>query len=216
MNLPMDYRRPAPRRVIAQTADPRPYSGCRLPSNRSRWFAILSISLLCSFLVPSAVAQSGKNVLFLFSAVKYSDETLSIIEPAIRARSPQQITFYHAYLDDPQVEEKSYRQSLAETLRHRYAGVKMDVVIACNPAALNFATEFRSSVFPDVPIVFVGVGELELAATEIVAWCNGCGNGFGLSANDRSCVVPSARYTGDRDCRRRDPLGQRPVSRSPL
>ena len=110
------------------------------------------------------MGQTGKNVLFLFSAVKYSDETLSIIEPAIRARSPQQITFYHAYLDDPQVEEKSYRQSLAETLRHRYAGVKMDVVIACNPAALNFATEFRSSVFPDVPIVFVAVGELELAA----------------------------------------------------
>ena len=164
MNLPMDYRRPAPRRVIAQTADPRPYSGCRLPSNRSRWFAILSISLLCSFLVPSAVGQSGKNVLFLFSAIKYSDETLSIIEPAIRARSPQQITFYHAYLDDPQVEEKSYRESLAETLRHRYAGVKMDVVIACNPAALNFAMEFRSSVFPDVPIVFDAVGELELAA----------------------------------------------------
>ena len=40
----------------------------------------------------------------------------------------------------------------------------MDAVIACNPAALNFATEFRNSVFPDVPIVFVAVGELELAA----------------------------------------------------
>jgi PAS domain S-box-containing protein len=163
MNLPMDDRRPAHLRVIAQTEDPRPRSGCRLPFKNSRWLAILSISLLCSFLVPGAVGQTGKNVLFLFSAVKYSDETLSIIEPAIRARSPQQITFYHAYLDDPQVEEKSYRQSLAETLRHRYAGVKMDVVIACNPAALNFATEFRSSVFPDVPIVFVAVGELELA-----------------------------------------------------
>ena len=144
MNIPMDCRRPAHRRVIAHTEGPRRHSGCRLPSKRSRWFAILSVPLLCSFFVPCAAGQTGKNVLFLFSSVKYSDETLSIIEPAIRARYPQQITFYHAYLDDPQVEEKSYRESLVETLRHRYAGVKMDVVIACNPAALNFATEFRS------------------------------------------------------------------------
>jgi PAS domain S-box-containing protein len=124
-------------------------------------------SLLCSFFAPSAVGQSGKNVLFLFSSVKYSDETLSVIEPAIRARFPQQITFYHAYLDDPQVEEKSYRQIVVEALRHRYAGVKMDVVIACNPAALNFATEFRAKVFPGVPIVFVGVGELEMEGRKL-------------------------------------------------
>ncbi len=164
MNIPKDYCRPAHRYSVAHTKGPWHHFGCRLPFKRSRWFAVLGIPLLCLFFDTGAVGQSGKNVLFLFSTIKYSDETLSVIEPAIRARYPQQITFYHAYLDDPQVEEKSYRQSLAETLRRRYAGVKMDVVIACNPAALDFATEFRSNVFPDVPIVFVGVGELELAA----------------------------------------------------
>ncbi|MGZ5172474.1 MAG: hypothetical protein ACXWCY_34135, partial [Burkholderiales bacterium] len=164
MNIPMDCCRSAHRCSIAPREDSCRRFGSRLPFKNSRWLAILGIPLLCSFFAPSAVGQTGKNVLFLFSAIKYSDETLSVIEPAIRARYPQQITFYHAYLDDPQVEEKSYRQSLAETLRRRYAGVKMDVVIACNPAALNFATEFRSNVFPDVPIVFVGVGELELSA----------------------------------------------------
>ena len=163
MDIPKDYCRPAHPCSVAHTKGLCRRFGCRLPFKHSRWFAILSILLLCFFFDLSAVAQTGKNILFLFSAVKYSDETLRVIEPAIRARYPQQITFYHAYVDDPQVEEKSYRESLAETLRHRYAGVKMDVVIACNPAALNFATEFRSSVFPDVPIVFVGVGEVELA-----------------------------------------------------
>jgi PAS domain S-box-containing protein len=88
---------------------------------------------------------------------------LSVIEPSLRAHFPHQITFYHAYLDDPQIEDTSYRQSLAETFRRRYAGVKMDVVIACNPPALNFAREYRDKVFPDVPIVFVGVGEIEMA-----------------------------------------------------
>ena len=167
MSIPKDYCRPAHRCSIAHTEGPCRRFGSRLLFKNSRWLVILSIPLLCFFFDPSAAGQSGKNVLLLFSSVKYSDETLSVIEPTIRARFPQQITFYHAYLDDPQVEEKSYRQILVEALRRRYAGVKMDVVIACNPAALNFATEFRAKVFPGVPIVFVGVGEIELEGRKL-------------------------------------------------
>ena len=118
---------------------------------------------LCFLFCPGIDGQEiGKNVLFLFSSVKYSDETMSVIEPSIRAQVPQHITFYDAYLDDPQVEEKSYRESLAETLRRRYAGVQLDVVIACNPAAIRFATEYRDKIFPAVPIVFAGIGTREL------------------------------------------------------
>lgn len=121
------------------------------------------IAPLCFLLCAHAEGQTnGKNVLFLFSAVKYSDETMSVIQPLMRAQVPQQITFYHAYLDDPQVEEKSYRESLAETLGRRYTGVKLDVVIACNPAAIRFATEYRDRIFPAVPIVFVAINKREL------------------------------------------------------
>ena len=136
------------------------------PYNNSRRLATLGILLLCLFLGPSAAQSKAKNVLFLFSTIKYSDETLSVIEPSMRARFPHEITFYHAYLDDTEVDEKSYRESLAETLRRRYAGVKLDVVIACNPPALNFVREYRSQVFQDAPIVFAGVGEIEMAGQE--------------------------------------------------
>lgn len=138
--------------------------GHRSPYKHAWCVAILSFPLVCFLFGPSAEGQSsGGNVLFLFSTAKYSDEALGVIEPSMRARFPHQITFYHAYLDDPQVEEKPYRESLAETLRRRYAGVKMDVVIACNPPALNFAREYRGKVFHDAPIVFFGVGEIEMA-----------------------------------------------------
>ena len=168
MNIPKDYQRQKHRCSIAHTEGPCRGFGSRSSYEHSRWLAILSIPLLCFFFGPSAEGQSsGKNVLFLFSAIKYSDETLSVIEPSMRARFPHQITFYHAYLDDPQVEGKSYRESLAETLRRRYAGVKMDVVIVCNPSALNFAREYRGKVFPDVPIVFVGVGEIEMEGQKV-------------------------------------------------
>ena len=104
----------------------------------------------------------GKNVLVLFSSVQYSQSFLDLIEPSIRAHLPVPITFYDAYLEDPQVEEKSYRESEAETFRRRYAGVKLDLVITANPAALLFAAEYRDKIFPGVPIVFTAVGERDL------------------------------------------------------
>jgi PAS domain S-box-containing protein len=51
---------------------------------------------------------------------------------------------------------------VSETLRRRYAQVKLDVVIVCNPAALHFAVEYRDQIFPGVPIVFVAVGAGDL------------------------------------------------------
>ena len=97
MNILKDYRQRARRCLIADTEgrDFGPWFPFR------RWFPILGIPVLCFLLGPSAEGQSsGKNVLFLFSSVQYSDETLNVIEPLIRARFPQ-VTFYHAYLDDP-------------------------------------------------------------------------------------------------------------------
>jgi len=107
-----------------------------------------------------------KNVLVLFSAVQYSQSFLDLIEPSIRARLPVPITFYDAYLEDPQVEEKSYRESEAETFRRRYAAVKLDLVITANPAALLFAVQYRNKIFPGVPIVFTAVGERDLDGQE--------------------------------------------------
>jgi hypothetical protein len=107
-----------------------------------------------------------KNVLVLFSAVQYSQSFLDLIEPSIRARLPVPITFYDAYLEDPQVEEKSYRESEAETFRLRYAAVKLDLVITANPAALLFAVQYRDKIFPGVPIVFSAVGERDLDGQE--------------------------------------------------
>jgi hypothetical protein len=94
------------------------------------WFAILGI-LLCTGTGSAAAHQpSPKNVLFVFSTVKYGGETLSAIEPYIRAHVPGPVNFYYAYLDDPQSNDNPYWETLAEAVRRKYAGVKMDVVIA--------------------------------------------------------------------------------------
>ena len=147
-----------------------------------------ALALLTIFAFPlcalSSSAPEGqprvKNVLVLFSAVQYSQSTLDLIEPPIRARVPGPITFYDAYLEDPQVEEKSYRESVSETLRRRYAKVKLDVVIVSNPAALHFAVEYRDKIFPGVPIVFVGVGAGDLKNQKIWPGVTGVASPWGF------------------------------------
>ena len=119
--------------------------------------------LLWMLAAPGAAAQpKAKNVLVLFSTVKYSEQLSDTVEPFIRGRVQGPIAFYDAYLDDPQVDQKPYRESMAETLRRRYAGVKMDVVIASNPEAIYFAAEYHDKIFPGVPIVFVAIGKRDL------------------------------------------------------
>jgi len=131
------------------------------------WLAIL-IAALCILASTSSVAQQAKkNVLVLFSSVKYSDEFLSVVEPSIRSRVPSPITFYDAYLDDRIVEEDSHRESQAETFRRRYSKLKMDVVITCNPQAFHFAVEYRDQIFPGVPIVFISIGKHEFEREKI-------------------------------------------------
>jgi hypothetical protein len=74
-----------------------------------------ALALLTIFALPLCVSSSSaaerqpreKHVLVLFSAIQFSQPVLDVVEPTIRARVPGSITFHVAYLEDPQVEEKS-------------------------------------------------------------------------------------------------------------
>ena len=130
------------------------------------WCAAVGI-LLSAFTGSAAQQPKSNNVLVLFSILERDTNFLDSIEATMRARVPGHITFYDAYLEYAQVEEKSYRDSQAETFRRTYAGVKIDLVITNNPEALHFAVEYRNKIFPGVPIVFTEVGTSELEGQEI-------------------------------------------------
>ena len=83
------------------------------------------------------------------------------MESTVRARVPGQINFYTASVENPRFDEEVYRESLAETLRRGYGGVKLDVVIAATYPVLQFAMQYRDKMFPGVPIVFTDVGRPE-------------------------------------------------------
>ena len=139
-------------------------------------------TLLCFLASREAEAQqpSGKNVLFVFSVVKYSEENLRVQEPYIRAHVPEPVNFYYTYLDDPQSEENPTWESIAETVHRKYAGIKMDVVIASVTPSLRFAVKYRDKVFPGVPIVFLAVNKRELDGQKIWPGVTGVTNPLGF------------------------------------
>ena len=144
------------------------------------WITILSI-LICLLAGRASQAQTRvKNVLFVFSIVKYSDEMLKVMQPYMRDHYPGPINFYYAYLEDIQSEENPSWESQAEIYRRKYAGVKMDVVIANVGPSLRFALKYREKIFPGVPIVFVSVNERELEGQKIGPGVTGVTNPLGF------------------------------------
>ena len=79
------------------------------------------------------------------------------MESTVRARVPGQINFYTASVENPRFDETAYRESLAETLRQGYSGVKLDLVVAATYPVLQFTMQYRDKMFPGVPIIFTDV-----------------------------------------------------------
>jgi PAS domain S-box-containing protein len=144
------------------------------------FLAILGI-LLCALTGPVAKAQpNAKNVLVLFSSFGRNEDWLDLLEASIRARVPEQITFYHAFLEDSQVEEESYWVSQAETFRNRYAGCKLDLVVTVNPPALQFALRYRDKMLPETPIVFTRLSTKEVGEQKLWPGVTGVASTVGL------------------------------------
>jgi len=72
-----------------------------------------------------------------------------------------------------QLEDKSYCDSLAETLRRGYRDVKLDIVITGGTQALQFTMQYRDKIFPGVPIVFTMVSDSELEGRKLLPGMTG-------------------------------------------
>ena len=88
---------------------------------------------------------------------------LDAFEASLRAQAPGPITFHEAYLENPPRDAESYWASQADTLRRRYSGLKLDVLVVNGPSALEFALAYRDTVFPGVPIAVTGLGAQQFA-----------------------------------------------------
>jgi PAS domain S-box-containing protein len=134
-----------------------------------KWALHLPV-LIILFVLQSAVPTCGaatqqpgvKNILVIYGAVSADYQYLNVFESMIRARVPGQVTFYVALMDLPEGDTRAYEESLAETLRRKYADVKLDLIIAIFKHGTEFAVQYRDKMFPGVPIVFTQITPGEL------------------------------------------------------
>ncbi len=119
--------------------------------------------LLCVLTGSASAAPTPKNVLVLFTDLGQRATFLDVFEAALRAREAGLITFHEAYMEHPQRDDDAYLESEADTLRRRYSGLKLDAVVAVGPWALQFAVQHRGTIFPGVPVAFVGLATQQFA-----------------------------------------------------
>ena len=94
-----------------------------------------------------------------------------LVDQSIRATfaagSSDRIEIHNEYLDVSPVRNDGFKQLQAEFLRQKYAGRKVDLVIAGLSSGLDFVLAHRERIFPGVPIVFCAVDEREVRARKL-------------------------------------------------
>jgi hypothetical protein len=89
------------------------------------------------------------------------------LRTAFEAGTTETVEIHNEYLDVTRFTAPGYQQHLAEFLRKKYAGRKVDLVVAGLSSALNFALKYHDETFPDVPIVFGAVEEREARSDKL-------------------------------------------------
>ncbi len=108
--------------------------------------------------------------------VLYPDESdgapgIILVNRALRStfasQSPEHVELRNEYVDTARLRDAEFMKAQVSVLRQKYAGRKVDLVIAGLSSGLDFALEHRDEVFPGVPVVFVAVDQREVKARRL-------------------------------------------------
>jgi signal transduction histidine kinase len=105
-------------------------------------------------------SAAKKKVLVLYWDSKDFPGNISFdqgFQAGMRAELSTEWEVYGEYLDSPRFPGEHQADLLHDYLRQKYAGQKIDAVVATPDPALQFLLKHRSDLFPDSPIVFIAV-----------------------------------------------------------
>lgn len=125
----------------------------------------------------AAAQDTGARTVLTIHRGSESFPSNPVIDAAIResllARATMPIDYLTEYLksDPPSVDEASL--ALGRYIEQKFQGHKIDLVITVTDQALRFALARRSSLFPDAPIVYMGLSVLDEPTRTIGAGVTG-------------------------------------------
>ncbi len=89
-----------------------------------------------------------------------------VLEQAVRAEmqkdSTNRIEFLAEYLDASHFSDREHFRVFQDYLGKKYAGQNLDLVVAFPSRDYRLAADLPDALFPDVPVVFVAVNEMDL------------------------------------------------------
>ena len=127
------------------------------------WAASLGLAVvLVVLLVAPGAAEDPRrvNVLLLYSEPRVSPSIVAIDEAfrsTLEARLGGGVYFYTEFLDVSLFIDNVPQRELRDLLIRKYAGRRLDLVVAVSSRGLRIAVQNRPVLFPGVPIVFVAV-----------------------------------------------------------
>ena len=132
----------------------------RTPCTMRLIFRLISAGLLLSlpFMQPvwAEELKETKRVLVLHSEDKANpahELTDAAISSAFSSNTLFDVQLYFEYLDESRFSGPAHASVMADYLNRKYAGKKIDSIIAVYPRAVNFLMHEAGKVFPGVPIV---------------------------------------------------------------
>jgi PAS domain S-box-containing protein len=125
----------------------------------------------CDPAIATAGPDSHKLVVVLYPDESDGAPGIVLVNRAIRStfasQSAHHVEIHNEYVDTSRLRDAEFRQAQVSLLRRKYAGQKVDLVIAGLSFGLDFALEHREELFPGVPIVFVAVDQREVNARRL-------------------------------------------------
>ena len=133
--------------------------------------AALPVILLCCPRADAAAPGAPRLVVVLYPTDNDGSPGNREADHGIRSTfasgSAESVEVENEYLDVTRFPDAGYQGHLADFLRQKYAGRKIDLVIAGLSSSLDFAVKYRETAFPGVPIVFCAVDDDELKARRL-------------------------------------------------
>ncbi|XPV77009.1 MAG: ABC transporter substrate binding protein [Desulfovibrio sp.] len=124
---------------------------------------ILILCLVCLVPFTARAEKPKRHILYLNSyhdGYQWSDSILEGIR-SILDDSKYKIDLQIEYMDAKKFNYDAVESMLLPLYRQKFANEKFDVVIASDNDAFQFATQHREVFFPNAPLVFCGVNDLD-------------------------------------------------------
>lgn len=103
---------------------------------------------------------SPKDILFIQSyhrGYKWSDDMSRVLEKNFGSKLNDSLTT--VYMDTKRVNNSTYLKKLHDLYESQFQGRKFDIVVVADNNALDFVTKYHSTLFRNLPVVFMGIND---------------------------------------------------------